>query len=342
MSTGRQSPLDLRIVVAHILSGGRSRQGFYFLIREFPPPSLWQPAERQRAHGNPHEAQNRHLESGQQSPYLPVPSFIEHDLEPCIASAGSDTAGGFRGQPLAVNDGAALEIRQQRGVGYAVHLHVVCFFGAGGRVGDSCGPRGIVAEQQKTLAGSVQPPHRRKPRQGGAFEASVNGVPAPFVVRGWDEASWLVQHDHEARGRSGLVAVDGDEVPTLDHWKLGVADLIAVDAYPPFAYPSTGLSARTDSQFGDDAGDAVPCDRRRLCGSFFLHPGSIAAVPGTSQMRCDRSPGNLRAVVPLKSGEGRGGCARGRREFRPSWRRRRPRRVLNGASGRRDPAAAVA
>ena len=111
---------------------------------------------------------------------------------------------------------------------------------------------GIVAEQQQTFAGLVEPADRRQPRQPGPVEAAIDGIAPAFVARGSDQAARLVEHQIDARGLTlDLTFVDGDPLAAVrQNRKFGIADDASVDAHATGSDPARGFGPRAQAALG--------------------------------------------------------------------------------------------
>ena len=116
-------------------------------------------------------------------------------------------------------------------------------------MGDAGSPQGVVAQQQQSLAGLVQPPDRTEPGQPGGGKRIVNGGAAMLVRRADHQAARLVEHHVEQLRSAERLTVDSDASLPCAHGMLRIAHHLSIEGDPARADPPFGLAAGTDALF---------------------------------------------------------------------------------------------
>ena len=201
-----------------------------------PIRPLVQIPQDQSSYGHAHESENFDSEGRQQPADLPVFPLLENDFKPAVAGSVPQQHRSFSREEFAVFRCYPLtDLADQVFIGDSVDLNVVGLIEMFFRIEDFRGPAVVVGEKQKPFAGLVEPPHRGKPGKFLTPEAIINGLPPPFVGRGYDQRAGLVEHDINFSRRGDGPAVHFEAVPVQIHSGFRIPDYDSIK--PDFSIP---------------------------------------------------------------------------------------------------------
>ena len=192
-----------------------------------------------------------------------IPQGSAHVQVVTRLGAAAQQRGACRTPALAVDVDAGFHAPQCVGIDQPLDLDVIGLLDALFGIGDGCGERGVVAEQQQALAGAIEPPHGSDPRQVGTGEAVVDRRPPLLVRTRGHEPPRLVQQQVQGLGGGRFIAIDGD-IRVEQGRGLRIAHDPPAHAHAPGRDKSRRLAPRTQPALRQHAGKAVTSAHSKL------------------------------------------------------------------------------
>ena len=272
------------------------------------------PTQVSRAQSGKHgafELEDRMANRLAHASHLPVASFVNGHLKPCLCSlvsipSSQNSDGGRGGGSIRQLDASAQRFEGRRGR-RAVDEGFVCLLDFESRVGEAIGELTVVGEKEHARRVSIESTHRHS----GVTEFTnmvKDSPPAAGITPRYQQALWFVEKDiFEGIGKAYNSAVKVDSVGLRADCPAGGEDRLTINLHGAGFDELVTLAPRGDSRSGEEAIQSqltcIPCQRHRADRPYSAS-GSALLLSSSTSRRSARADPSLSEAAALKSDKG--------------------------------------